>query len=122
MTHKSLLAIVLGTFALLAWDGAAEAGERRGTVASNDAVEHPKTRYYRKKSARVYGYTQRRGGYSYDSSDVVNTYSLTRNLYGSTNSYRNPWVDRQTTNGPFDHGFFFDSGIAPRGGDSPYLR
>jgi hypothetical protein len=31
-------------------------------------------------------------------------------------------VDRQTRFGPFDHGFFFDSGIEPRGGDSPYLN
>jgi hypothetical protein len=38
------------------------------------------------------------------------------------NSYRDPFVDRQTTSGPFDHGFFFDSGVAPHGGDSPYLH
>ena len=29
-------------------------------------------------------------------------------------------VDRQTPSGPFDHGFFFDSGMGLHGGDSPY--
>ena len=41
---------------------------------------------------------------------------------GSMNSYRDPSLDRQTVNGPFDHGFFFDSAIAPRGGSAPYLH
>jgi hypothetical protein len=71
---------------------------------------------------RVGGYMGRRGGYSYAAEDVVNTYGQTRALFGSINSYRDRYVDRQTSSGPFDHGFFFDSGIAPRGGDSPYLN
>ena len=36
---------------------------------------------------------------------------MSRAHYGSINSYRDPFVDRQTVNGPFDHGFFFDSGM-----------
>ena len=125
MKHKSPLMIVLGAVALMAFGSseAAQAGERRATTASQEAGEHPKARYYRgKRGTRVYGYAARRGGYSYSTSDVVNTYGLTRNKYGSTNSFRDPAIDRQTGSGPFDHGFFFDSAIGPRGGDSPYLH
>jgi hypothetical protein len=65
---------------------------------------------------------RRIGFYSYSYRDVINTYGDARSRYGSINSYRDPYVDRQTPSGPFDHGFFFDSGILPRGGNSPYLR
>jgi len=53
---------------------------------------------------------------------VINTYGMSRTLYGSTNTYRAPFIDRQTPSGPFDHGFFFDSGMGLHGGDSPYPR
>jgi hypothetical protein len=33
-----------------------------------------------------------------------------------------PVINKQTQAGPFDSGFFFDSGIAPNGGDSPYMN
>jgi hypothetical protein len=33
-----------------------------------------------------------------------------------------PMLNKQTQAGPFDSGFFFDSGIAPNGGDSPYMN
>ncbi len=62
----------------------------------------------------------RRGGYSYSYEDAINTYGDSRGRYGSARSFRDPGLDRQTQGGPFDHGFFFDSGVAPRGGDSPY--
>ena len=88
-------------------------GRRRRTSA--------KAHYYRKRT-RVYGYSARRGGYSYWPEDVINTYGLTRNKYGSMNSYRDPSLDRQSPGGPFDHGFFFDSGMGPQGGQSPYLH
>lgn len=65
---------------------------------------------------------QKRGGYSYSAQDTINTYGDSRVRYGSTNAYRFWGADRQTSSGPFDHGFFFDSGIAPHGGDSPYLH
>ena len=42
--------------------------------------------------------------------------------FGATNSFREPFSVRQTSAGPSDHGFFFDSGTAPHGGDSPYLH
>jgi hypothetical protein len=79
---------------------------------------HPKSAYYH--GPQVRGFVQRRGGYSYSVADTINTYGDSRSTNGSNNSYRDPFSDRQTRMGPFDHGFFFDSGIAPRGGDSPY--
>jgi hypothetical protein len=73
-------------------------------------------------SGRGRGFVARGGYYSYSDSDVINTYAGSRGLFGSTNFYRDPFTDRQTSSGPFDHGFFFDSGMGPRGGDSPYPR
>jgi len=75
-----------------------------------------------KKDPQVRGYVARRGGYSYSYSDTINTYGDSRSLYGATQSFRDPMVDRQTNAGPFDHGFFFESGVAPRGGNSPYMN
>jgi hypothetical protein len=40
-------------------------------------------------------------------------------LYGG---YIDPHINKQTPGGPFDSGFFFDSGLAPNGGDSPYMN
>jgi hypothetical protein len=65
---------------------------------------------------------ERRGGYSYSAADAINTYGDARGSTGRSDSLRDPGLDRQTNAGPFDHGFFFDSATAPRGGDSPYLR
>jgi hypothetical protein len=70
----------------------------------------------------VRGYVARRGGYSYSAGDVINTYGNNRTNYSGANVYRNPAYDRQTPGGLFDHGFFFDSGIGPRGGNSPYMN
>jgi hypothetical protein len=33
-----------------------------------------------------------------------------------------PYINKQTPGGPFDSGFFFDSGIGPNGGNSPYMN
>lgn len=127
MKHKTMLAAALGAVALLALGGAAGAADNRPAkrIASPDSPSQASVRYHRKRNARTRryrAYAGGRGGYSYRPEDVINTYGLTRSLYGSTNAYRDPFADRQTPAGPFDHGFFFDSGIAPRGGDSPYLR
>jgi hypothetical protein len=80
----------------------------------------PKSGY--SDSTRVKGYAERRGGYSYSYSDSINTYGDSRSLYGSASAYRDPNLDKQTNAGPFDHGFFFDSGVGARGGDSPYMN
>ncbi len=72
--------------------------------------------------AKVKGYVARRGGYSYNYADSVNTYGDSRSKYGGASVYRDPNLDRQTNAGPFDHGFFFDSGMGLHGGDSPYMN
>jgi len=70
------------------------------------------------------GYTirRRRGGYSYSYGDSINTYGDSRTKYGGASAYRDPRLDRQSPAGPFDHGFFFDSGIGLNGGESPYMH
>lgn len=86
-------------------------------------TEHPRSAHYRKKKGpKVRGYIARRGGYSYTYLDSINTYGDSRSIYGGTQLFRDPAYDRQTNAGPFDHGFFFDSGVLPRGGDSPYMH
>jgi hypothetical protein len=127
---KTTLALALGTLALgtLALVGLATAGQaaerRAGSRVAVEAAYQPTNgRYTRKRPVMARAYRARRiGFYSYTYRDVINTYGMSRARYGSINSYRDPFVDRQTANGPFDHGFFFDSGMAPRGGDSPYLH
>lgn len=79
------------------------------------------SRYYR-GGGKVRGYVTHRGGYSYRIPDMINTYGNSRTQYGGASVYRDFSLDRQTVGGPFDHGFFFDSAIGPRGGDSPYLQ
>jgi uncharacterized membrane protein len=56
---------------------------------------------------------RRQGGYSYKSNDTVGT--------GATWKFIDPDYTRQGgPSGPFDNGFFFDSGVTARGGQSPY--
>lgn len=74
------------------------------------------------KKQRARGQSSEHGGYSYSYADSINTYGDSRSNYGGASAYRDPNLDRQTTAGPFDHGFFFDSGIGQRGGDSPYMN
>ncbi len=83
---------------------------------------HQSSDYYR-GGPQVRGYVERRGGYSYSYQDSINTYGNSRSLFGGNNAWRDFGVDRQTSSGPFDHGFFFDSGVGGSyGGHSPYLH
>ena len=120
---KAALALALGTLALLSFPAVGETAGRRATpVAATEARYQPtKARYTRRYAVRTYR-GRRIGFYSYTYRDVINTYGMSRARYGSINSYRDPFVDMQTPNGPFDHGFFFDSGMLPRGGNAPYLH
>jgi hypothetical protein len=99
--RSRLMATCVGLIVMLGLAVSAEAGSRKATRAGN--VAH-------------------RGGYSYSPEDTVNTYGDSRTKYGGATSLRDPMLDRQTEGGPFDHGFFFDSGVAPRGGNSPYMN
>jgi hypothetical protein len=111
-------------FALLVCSGSPLAGERWVSKAFADGSKAgpAKSRYARKRGVRVRGFLLRGGYYSYVDADVINVYGGSRARFGSTNTYRDFLTDRQTTAGPFDSGFFFDSGIGPRWNDSPYPR
>ncbi len=125
MKNKSMWAAVCAAIAVSALAASADAGDRStGSVVRQQGYMEPaNSRYQRKRGTRVRGFLARRGGYySYVDADVTNVYGGSRTQFGSTNSYRDPSVDRQTSSGPFDHGFFFDSGTAARGGSSPYPR
>ena len=118
---KASFASLLGAIGLLLISvGTGVAGPNEGMHGDyRPALRH---HYRRVPAVRGYLVARRVGGYSYSPEDVINTYGLTRSLFGATNSYRDLSTDRQTPSGPFDHGFFFDSGIAPHGGESPYLH
>jgi hypothetical protein len=113
-------AMVVAAMAIGAGTHDASAGGRKSGYT--ESGEHPKSGYYRRSGPQVRGYTARRGGYSYSYADTIDTYGNPRTQYGGSNLYRDPMLDRQTNAGPFDHGFFFDSGITARGGDSPYMH
>ena len=110
------------TRALLATALAAILGLTMVGDAMADTSRSERSTSYRKKKPQVRGYVARRGGYSYSYADSLDTYGSARTVTGGSRYYRDANLDRQTTSGPFDHGFFFDSGVAPRGGDSPYMH
>jgi len=114
MRHIGILKVALGATVLLGYWGLADAAERPSNIRTFAASSaHSKTGYHRKNPAQVTIYGRRIGGYSYRWRDVINTYG----------SPPPPYLDvSQSPGGPFDTGFFFDSGIKPRGGNSPYLR
>jgi hypothetical protein len=108
----------------LADTASVQAAERQDAAAARTAGEFRPTASKARKTPRkqVRGYVSRVGGYSYFASDSINTYGDSRSLYGGTGAFRDWRMDRQSQSGPFDHGFFFDSGVRPNGGDSPYMR
>jgi hypothetical protein len=125
MYKRCLMAAACGAVVVLAFAGSPQAEERRAakTFAHQGHMEPAKTRYKGKRATRVRGYLGRRlGFYSYNDFDVINVYGGSRTKYGSVNSYREPFSDRQSPGGPFDSGFFFDSGMGPRWNDTPYPR
>ena len=117
---RAIFAASLAAAVVIVVPGEATANGRKDDPGLSS---HPKSAYYRKRAKpQVRSYVMRRGGYSYRIEDSLDTYGSSRTLYGGTRFYRDSQLDRQTTSGPFDHGFFFDSGVAPRGGDSPYMH
>lgn len=109
---------LLATLAMAALSVPVVADQPRKSESA-EGGSHRASRYYR-KGPQVRGYVGRKGGYSYSSGDVINTYGNNRSIFGGVNSYRDRMADRQTPYAPFDHGFFFDSGVTLRGGNSPY--
>jgi hypothetical protein len=105
MMFKSMLAIALGGLMLVM--------APEGSIAADNATPSKSVRGKRQPlEVNIYP-PRRRGGYSFGVPDVVNTYSRTPPPYADV---------RQTPGGPFDSGFFFDSAMSPRGGNSPYLH
>jgi hypothetical protein len=65
------------------------------------------------KPLRVTFYPRkRRGGYSYKNSDTI----------GTRNIYRFVHPPRQSSGGPFDNGYFFETPRGPYGGYTPYMQ
>ena len=115
MSGKAVVAIAAATcaLALLACSGPSLASEEGATSARYYRPAAAKKRYARRPLEVTIHRGRRIGGYSYSAGDVSSTYG----------GNPPPYMDvRQTPGGPFDSGFFFDSGISPRGGNSPYMR
>ncbi len=119
MKIVAVLAVLLTAGTCIA---TAEAAERRKPrTAEPGLAAHQKSDYYRSTAPQTRT-AARRGGYSFSWADTINTYGDSRVRYGGINAYRDAMTDRQSSSGPFDHGFFFDSGIGRLGGNSPYLH
>jgi hypothetical protein len=120
MMLKLAGAAVMAVLSITAVAGSAQADHKakhkpRQMTDVAPTAEHRSSNSYR-QGPQVRGFVQRRGGYSYGAADSVNTYGDARTRYGSNSSYRDSFADRQTNNGPFDHGFFSSgSGILMNG-------
>ncbi len=103
--HKTSLVILLGLFALLSCASASQAAERKAARTAGPAAGGHKVILLRKRAIL-------RGGYSYGRSEVATPFG----------HWRGPWaVVRQSPGGPFDSGFFFDSGLTPLN-NAPYPK
>jgi hypothetical protein len=100
-----------GLFAVVAMDGiaqhAAPSGWGSGAWADEYTIEaKPRRRARHARKRAPQGSTP----------DEIARYFQ---LYGG---FIDPAINKQSQGGPFDSGFFFDSGIGPNGGDSPYMN
>ena len=86
-----------------------------GKISNRAVVKVGERRRSSRTRARVRGFSGGVGGYSYSYAESLLSFDNTRILRD-----RDAYFDRQ--GGPFDHGFFFDSGVHFRGGESPYLN
>lgn len=124
MLRFATLTLLAGAAALTLIGSAASAEGvyKKKPLKRYETSEHKFDRASRsyRRAPQVRGFVLRRGGYSYASSDSINTYGDTQSRYSSGNMFRTYQFDRQTVGGPFDSDFFFDSGVSPRGGNSPY--
>jgi hypothetical protein len=113
MKQLALILAAAGLLSLGLASGEAAAAERRTKPVEQGPQfsEHPNSKYYRGQGPQVRGFVKRRGGYSYSYSDSIIDFRDTSILRDYQNTRRQ--------GGPFDNGFFFDSGIS-RYNDSPY--
>jgi hypothetical protein len=122
MLRFATLSALAASAALLLVSGSAIAGEKKAIKKAPETVigkqERASAAY--RRGPQVRGFVQRRGGYSYAAQDSINTYGDSQSRYSGYSLFRNYDFGRQSGGGPFDSDFFFDSGISPRGGNSPY--
>jgi hypothetical protein len=122
MRYSGILAAVAAC-TMVALTGLPATGDLWASKAYADGTRATKyTKYKGKRAVRVRGFLQRGGYYSYVDEDAANSYAWTRSLFISSSVFRTPLSQQQSPGGPFDSGFFFDSGIGPRFNDSPYPR
>ena len=105
MTHKGLLAVFAACVAVAFADPLAAVSVLT-SKAYADGVRSAKVRYKREGSRRVCGLLVRGGHYSYGRRDVVVSCTWVNRMF-------TPMYDLQSPAGPFDSGFFFDSGLRP---------
>ncbi|CAN1724357.1 conserved exported protein of unknown function [Hyphomicrobium sp. 1Nfss2.1] len=77
---------------------------------ADESVQKKKKKTVRRKDGRTYAVEQ-----GASPAEIARYFAL----YGG---YIDPSINKQSPGGPFDSGFFFDSGIGPNGGDSPYMN
>jgi hypothetical protein len=99
MKHKGLLA-VFAACAVVAFAGQPAAVDLLTSKAYADGVRSAKVRHIRERSGRARGY------YSYGRRDVIAGHARINRAF-------TPMYNLQSPAGPFDSGFFFDSGLRP---------
>ena len=109
--HKILHIALLGLVALLAYASTSQAAERKAARTAAPAAGQQKVILLRKRAAGRASFLMR-GGYSYGKSDVATPFGYWRAPYAVVN---------QSSGGPFDSGFFFDSGLTPLN-NAPYPK
>ena len=80
-------------------------------MLSADAANGKKSAKSKPLRVTVYR-TKARGGYSYKKTDTI----------GTRNIYRFVHPPRQSSGGPFDGGFYFETPSGPYGGYTPYMQ
>ena len=103
--------VVAALFALAALDGVRQQVVPGAGVRAEESQAQPK-RHYRHARRHARRATLREGS---TPEEIARYFQL----YGG---YIDPTINMQTPGGPFDSGFFFDSGIRPNGGNSPYMN
>ena len=123
MKHKGMLAALAAGAAIVCTSLPAPlAGDLVSSQAYADGAGSSRGSGKWKRAVRVRGYYYRGGYYSYTDEDVIDTRAWASSLFIPKSPYRTPLTGQQSVAGPFDHGFFFDSGLGPRFNDAPYPR
>ena len=122
MLRYATLSLLAGAAALTMFGLSADAAKKKPVRSVVELQEDRDTRTSRayRRGPQVRGFVQRRGGYSYAASDSINTYGDSQSRYSGYSLFRNNDFGRQTSGGPFDSDFFFDSGVSPHGGNAPF--